>query len=29
MIKIRLLLFGDGTPFRQFMHAKNVADVIK
>ena len=26
---MKLLLFGDGTPLRQFMHAKDVADVIK
>ena len=27
--KDEIVLFGDGTPFRQFMHAKDVAEVIK
>jgi len=27
--KNKIILFGDGTPYRQFMHAKNLADVIK
>ena len=25
----QIVLFGDGTPFRQFMHAKDVALIIK
>jgi len=27
--KKNITLFGDGTPFRQFMHAKDVANIIK
>jgi len=29
MNKNKIVLFGDGTPLRQFMHAKDVANIIK